>query len=176
MLDNESGSTHQHCCWQRYFGCVPTTLQAGWLRLLNPETAPKEGADFLACSHFIVFLRQNCENFGGFGQMQEMRVKQGQVGVRSGEHPSRRCSRSSDLGGGESPGQRKRRPGARLLPPTPSLPVPPPEASQQVPWQGGEARETLSGRLSVPGVRRNSPRVFAGNREDLCLPRDDRCA
>lgn len=76
MLDNESGSTHQHCCWQRYIGYVTTTLQAGWLRLLNSETAPKEGIGFFAFSHFIVFLRQNCENFGGFGQMQEARIKQ----------------------------------------------------------------------------------------------------
>ena len=58
--------------------------------------------------------------------MQEARVKQGQVGVRSGEHPSRSCSRSSDLGGGESPGQRKRRPGAPVAPAHPISPRPSP--------------------------------------------------
>ena len=111
MLDNESGSTHQHCCWQRYIGCVTTTLQAGWLRLLNPETAPKEGTGFFAFSHFIVFLRQNCENFGGFGQMQEARIKQVRL-VCVWENTFMEVAAGAQApGGGESPEQRNRRPG-----------------------------------------------------------------
>lgn len=51
-------------------------------------------------------------------------------------------------------------PGPWLLPPTTSLPVPPPEASQQVPWRGGEAPETFSGStLGARGQEEFTPRL-----------------
>ena len=178
MLDNESGSTHQHCCWRCCTGCVTTLGRPSGLGDRTQGLRPKR--EQISLVLVFSFLKE--------------RIVRGLECLVKCKGPERNRARSVCIWestlvrvvagaqtreGGPSPEQRRRRPRALAAPRPPHLSpflpgcIP---ACRLARWGG--PRDFLGSTLTARGRGGYTPRLSQEGNDrgwgDLCLRRDDR--